>query len=39
MKLGFYKPTLLKVHPPIREITAHATIGWDIPLYHFASSF
>ncbi len=26
MKLDFYKPTVLKVHPPISRITAHATI-------------
>ena len=23
---GFYKPTILKVHPPISGITAHATM-------------
>jgi hypothetical protein len=25
-KAGFYKPTTLKVHPPICRITAHATV-------------
>ncbi len=26
MKLNFYKPTFLKIHPPISGITAHATM-------------
>jgi hypothetical protein len=26
MKLNFYKPTILKIHPPICGITAHATM-------------
>jgi hypothetical protein len=26
MKLDFYQPTILKVHPPINGITAHTTM-------------
>ncbi len=28
---GFYKPNVLKLHPPLCRITAHATV----PGYHF----
>jgi hypothetical protein len=43
---AFYKPTVLKVYPPISGITAHATMPgwlevptWNIPLSLFAPGF